>query len=90
MEATFVLSSKGRGKKTAWSTTEVLGKVFCYTVAVRLGELSNSTLLNRSNADFVFKKNGSSRRKKKKKKGVGEGGNTSVMKTTADMYVCKC
>ena len=37
MEATCVLSLKGRGKKMAWPATEVLGKVFCYIVAVSLG-----------------------------------------------------
>jgi len=58
MEATYVLSLKGRGKKVAWPATEVLGKVFCYIAAVRFvgGGLSYSALLNRSNAGFLFKK----------------------------------
>ena len=37
MEAIYVLSLKGRGKKMAWAATEVLGEVFCYVVAVSLG-----------------------------------------------------
>jgi len=37
MEATYFLSLKGRGKKVAWPAIEVLGKVFCYIVAVRFG-----------------------------------------------------
>ena len=37
MEDAYVLSLKSRGKKMAWPATEVLGEVFCYIVAVRLG-----------------------------------------------------
>ena len=48
MEATYVLSLKGRGKEVAWPAIEVLGKVFCYIVAVRfVGGLSYCALSNR-------------------------------------------
>jgi len=37
MEATYVLSLKGREKKMVCPAIEVLGKVFCCIVAVRFG-----------------------------------------------------